>query len=252
MIEFEESFWQKLNKLAMIIGIWIGIFIVGIVFLRNRFSRNTEMTLSFYTKVLGATDYKVEFPLEEIYAYNRDDSNGKIVIERDGSSRFYRNPVLFTTQSERYRLLVKKYLRELKIQQVQQLYAWYGYPPLYHYAHVLVDAADKYGLDYRLMPAISIIESAGGRYLFRPYNPFGWGYHGFNSFEDAIYYVAYRLRRYYYDLGWKRPRVIAYKYNGPTPEEWGKKAEYLVSLMKKEEVLRQIAEQRARQELGIR
>ncbi len=251
MIEFEEQFWKQLNRFAFVFGILAGVTIFVLVIWQDIWISRGKMTLSFSSRVLGATDHQVTFPIEEIYAYDHSPDKGDVVISKSHISN-YSNPQLFTTQSERYQLLAKKYLKELKVQQIQQLYARYGYPPLYHYARVLVEASDRYGLDYRLMPAISIIESSGGRYLFRPYNPFGWGNIGFNSFEDAIYYVAYRLRVYYYDLGWREPRVIAYKYNGPTPEEWGKKAEYLVSLMKKEEVLQQIAKQRAKQELGIR
>ena len=48
--------------------------------------------------------------------------------------------------------------------------------------------AEKYGLDYRLLPAIAVRESSGGKAACG-YNAFGWGsckLHNFNSYEQAI------------------------------------------------------------------
>ncbi|MEN9881463.1 MAG: hypothetical protein RLZZ308_646 [Candidatus Parcubacteria bacterium] len=48
--------------------------------------------------------------------------------------------------------------------------------------------AEKYGLDWRLLPAIAVRESSGGKNACS-YNVFGWGsckLHNFHSYEEAI------------------------------------------------------------------
>jgi hypothetical protein len=47
-----------------------------------------------------------------------------------------------------------------------------------------VKAADTYGIDYRLAPSISIIESSGGIHTFRTYNGWGWEMN-FSSWEEV-------------------------------------------------------------------
>jgi hypothetical protein len=46
-------------------------------------------------------------------------------------------------------------------------------------AYYIVEISEHFGIDYRLIPAISIVESSGGKYCFKSYNPFGWGKSGF-------------------------------------------------------------------------
>jgi hypothetical protein len=60
--------------------------------------------------------------------------------------------------------------------------------PLEGTGMTFVLVAEKYGLDWRLMPAIGVRESSGGKNDCG-YNPFGWGsckLHNFHSYEDAI------------------------------------------------------------------
>lgn len=48
--------------------------------------------------------------------------------------------------------------------------------------------AEKYGLDYTLLPAIAVRESSGGKQACG-FNPFGWGschMHNFKSYDEAI------------------------------------------------------------------
>jgi len=207
-----------------------------VFFIANKDQYTTEPN----TAVLGVGSV-VEIPVEVLEAQEQQQvstyASGVIYANDIGRSTTLQVK-LFAEESLKKEYEFKRKLKAAKVEEVKRFYARFGYPPLYEYAEVLVDAADKYGLDYRLMPAISIIESGGGKKLFKPYNPFGWGQYSFSSFEEAIYYVAERLRRFYYDLGWVEPRKIAYKYNGPTPEHWGRKAEWLVSLMKPEDQLK--------------
>ena len=58
--------------------------------------------------------------------------------------------------------------------------------PLADYAEKFVEVANKYGLDYRLLPAIATVESSGGKNNFRKYNAWGWGNKSFGSFEECL------------------------------------------------------------------
>ncbi len=65
--------------------------------------------------------------------------------------------------------------------------------PLSTHAAKFAEVADKYDLDPFLLPAISIKESSGGKKVFKAFNPFGYGKKSFQSYDEAIEYVAYQL-----------------------------------------------------------
>ena len=193
----------------------------------NQSSNIENLLMDYSNDVVVPSNNYIEEKLREVTKPSKiEDTNLKKVKERQKLVEEQRKKLLF----------------ELKVEQVQSFYARYK-APLYGNARDFVQAAEAYQLDYRLLPAISIVESGGGKHLFKRYNPFGWGSRSFNSFEEAIFYVAQKMRVYYYDLGWKDPKKIAYKYNGPTPEAWGRKVSYLMSLMRPESELRKIADQ---------
>jgi hypothetical protein len=83
--------------------------------------------------------------------------------------------------------------------------------------------ADDCGLDWRLLPAIAVQESTGGKFIPQgSWNPFGWGSGRiyFPSFEDAIYIVAshlcgLRVSTAHYYAG-KDTMGILRTYNPPT------------------------------------
>jgi hypothetical protein len=66
--------------------------------------------------------------------------------------------------------------------------------PALAYAHVFLEAADDYDLDWRLLPSISYIESTGGKYAANN-NLFGWdgGRAEFSTPLAGIHTVAYHL-----------------------------------------------------------
>ncbi len=66
--------------------------------------------------------------------------------------------------------------------------------PAIEYAHVFLEAADDYDLDWRLLPSISYIESTGGKNAANN-NLFGWdgGRAEFSTPIAGIHTVAYRL-----------------------------------------------------------
>ena len=85
--------------------------------------------------------------------------------------------------------------------------------PLEGYGAKLVKAADKYNLDWRLLPAIAIKESTGGKFACGN-NPFGWGSCRikFKSIDAAIDTVAR-------NLGGGNPATEQYYKNTTTKEK---------------------------------
>jgi hypothetical protein len=75
--------------------------------------------------------------------------------------------------------------------------------PLVPYAADFVETADKYSLDWRLVAAISGVESTFGKQIpNNSYNAWGWGVYGdnvinFKSWDDGIETVSQGLRERY-------------------------------------------------------
>jgi hypothetical protein len=69
-----------------------------------------------------------------------------------------------------------------------------GNCPLRNASADFLEAADRYALDWRLLPSISIVESSGGK-VFRNNNVLGWGScnRRFRSVRAGIHLVASRL-----------------------------------------------------------
>jgi len=85
--------------------------------------------------------------------------------------------------------------------------------PVADLAHVFLEAADDYGLDWRLLPSLSFIESGGGK-VARNNNIFGWnnGRASFHSVAAGIHRVGYQLSKGQYYRN-KDLDGILYAYN---------------------------------------
>lgn len=83
-------------------------------------------------------------------------------------------------------------------------------PELAAHAADFVEAADRYGVDWRLGVALATVESSGGKCCFRPYNPFGIMGKSFSSWREAVWEVNRLVASYGFgnDL-----RAILHKYN---------------------------------------
>ena len=85
--------------------------------------------------------------------------------------------------------------------------------PLAPHAAVFIEAADRYRLDWRLLPAIAGQESSFGKMIpwdkqngEHSFNAWGWGIYGdlivsFSSWEEGIWKTAEGLRNGYIDQG---------------------------------------------------
>jgi len=77
--------------------------------------------------------------------------------------------------------------------------------PLAPFARAFVETADIYNLDWRLVAAISGVESTFGQQIpANSYNGWGWGIYGnnviyFSSWEDGIQTISKGLREKYMD-----------------------------------------------------
>ncbi len=94
--------------------------------------------------------------------------------------------------------------------------------PLSELSNVFIQVADKYNLDWRLLPSIAMQESNGGKRVIKDSNnPFGYGIYGnlvirFSSWEQAIERVGRALREDYLNQGLKNPVQIMAKYTPPS------------------------------------
>ena len=102
------------------------------------------------------------------------------------------------------------------------------------FAQTLVGASDFYGLDWRLLTAISQQESNLCKWIPPgSHNCWGWGIHsegtlGFGSYEEAIWTVAKGLKEEYISKGYQTPGEIMSKY---TPLSKGSWAQGVVKFM---------------------
>lgn len=106
------------------------------------------------------------------------------------------------------------------------------------FANFIVEVADKYGLDYRLIVAIAQKESGLCRIIpYGSYNCWGWGIHsdgtlGFDSYEEGIETVSKGLKQYYIDLGYETVEQIQKKYAHPSSTTWAEGVLYYMSQMR--------------------
>lgn len=110
--------------------------------------------------------------------------------------------------------------------------------PYEHYGEFLVSIADKYGMDFRFLPAIMMEESNLCKVtpkvrtdpdnpdspVVETYNCLGLGVHsrgtwGFNSYEENLEKAAQVLKRNYIDQGRLTTREVAQKYTASV-DKW--------------------------------
>ena len=97
--------------------------------------------------------------------------------------------------------------------------------PLAEYASEFVEAADAYGLDWRLLVAITGVESTYGKFIPKnSYNAYGWanGAYYFESWPDSIWHVSQALKEKYVDQGANTVDKIGRIYAPPSPFWAGK------------------------------
>ena|SRR3989344_1743645 len=110
--------------------------------------------------------------------------------------------------------------------------------PLKFYTTEIIEAADKYGLDWRLLPAIAMQESTLCNNLPErysdTYNCWGFGIYGtkvtrFSNYEDAIETVSRSLAINYIAHGLDTPEEIMTKYTPSSNGSWAESVAYVMS-----------------------
>lgn len=127
---------------------------------------------------------------------------------------------------------------DIRVQVLRAYLAQYD-SPLQNKAESFVAAADEYGLDWKLVAAISGVESTFGKFIpgspdYSSYNAWGWGVYGdqaiyFKSWDEGIYTVSQGLKENYIDRGLTDPYTINRMYS--TSSAWGDHVSYFLNDM---------------------
>jgi hypothetical protein len=118
---------------------------------------------------------------------------------------------------------------DYRVQRLTEFFEKYD-SPLANFAEDFVFLADKYDIDWRLVPAISGVESTFGKRIpYNSYNAYGWanGDYSFNSWEESIEIVSKTLREKYMDKGAVTINQIARRY-APPSSTWAGKVRFFL------------------------
>ncbi|HZE87174.1 MAG TPA: hypothetical protein VE090_03110 [Methylomirabilota bacterium] len=112
-----------------------------------------------------------------------------------------------------------------RTEKIRQFFERYN-SPLEPYAQDVITAADEYGLDYRLVPAIAMQESNLCKKIPEAsYNCWGFGIYGktitrFSDYREAIYTVTKTLATKYKENGLTTPDEIMTMYTPSSNGSW--------------------------------
>ena len=130
--------------------------------------------------------------------------------------------------------IVLKNIESEKIDRVSSLEKFFDSynSPLKNHAGTFIEVADRYGIDYKLMPSIACLESTCARFLIPgTHNPFGWGAGRiyFKSYDEAIESVGKGLNDIYLSRGLDNAEKIAPVYNPPSPYSWTRGVNFFIN-----------------------
>lgn len=127
-------------------------------------------------------------------------------------------------------IVIVKNTSDERIIKLEQFLKYHS-SPLAEHAEFIVNTADKYGLDWRWVVAISGVESAFGKNIpYNSYNAYGWG-NGkiyFDSWEDSIETVSKTLKERYVNRGADTIAKVGPIYAPPTPS-WSNKVSFFIN-----------------------
>ena len=143
-------------------------------------------------------------------------------------------------QNTNYLSTADKILASANDERVRKLRSYFAKhnSPLEPYAYDFVYYADIYGLDWKLVPAITGVESTFGKRIPKnSFNAYGWanGAYSFNSWEHSIEHVTRTLRTKYYDRGYNTIPKIARIY-APPSTTWGGNVSFFMNKIEAFEV----------------
>lgn len=132
--------------------------------------------------------------------------------------------------------------RDTRIDAVHDFFAHYN-SPLAEDAQTFVQVADEVQIDYRILPAIAMVESTGGKFTpsCAPYNVFGWtsltspcGFYRFSSYSEGIRIVAQKITgdNAYADFRATGSASELAKVYNVRPDDWSAKLSYFMGRIK--------------------
>jgi hypothetical protein len=126
--------------------------------------------------------------------------------------------------------------KDARIEIIRQFFSRYK-SPLEPFSKNIVEAADKYSLDYRLLPAIAMQESnLCKKIIVNSYNCWGFGIYGgkvtkFEDYAEAIETVTKTLANNYVAGGLNTPEEIMKKYTPSNTGAWANSVNYFMDTL---------------------
>jgi hypothetical protein len=199
------------------IGFWKNLILVAVFFVFTPVTLGISLFSLFSFK--SAVSAKQNMPVSNIFS-----------SPQKGVKVYASLPVQFPSISEQITA------SDARPEIIKQYLEYYN-SPLTPYAGLIVQTADKYMLDFRLITAIAQQESNLCK-IIPPgsYNCWGWGIHsdgtlGFASFQDGIDAVSKGLRYEYLDKGYTTVAEIMSKYTPQSNGSWANGVSLFMSEM---------------------
>lgn len=126
--------------------------------------------------------------------------------------------------------------KDARIEIIRQFFSKYK-SPLEPFSENIVKAADKYSLDYRLLPAIAMQESnLCKKIIANSHNCWGFGIYGkkvtkFDNYPEAIETVTKTLAKNYVAGGLTTPEEIMKKYTPSNTGAWANSVNYFMNAL---------------------
>lgn len=127
-------------------------------------------------------------------------------------------------------------VQDARVEIIRQFLHQYN-SPLEPYADYIVQTADKYNLDFRLIPAIAMQESNVCKVIpTDSYNCWGWGIYGstimkFKNYQEAIDTVGKGISKDYVYGGLTTPDMIMKKYTPGSNGSWANAVQHFMENM---------------------
>ena len=140
-------------------------------------------------------------------------------------------------QKQTDNIIVNNSQQDIRILVLQNFFVKYN-SPLKNEAELIVKVSDSWGLDYKVIPAISMQESGGCKNIpENSFNCWGFGIYGkksisFNSYAEAITQVAKTIRQSYYNDGLTNITLLEDRWNPSSSGQWSYGVNFFISKMK--------------------
>lgn len=199
------------------IGFWKNLVLIAVFFIVTPLTLGVSLFSLFSLKSNATAKQTLTF-------------SNLLISPQSGVKVYASLPVKFPTISEQ---ITSSDARSEVLKQYMNSYD----SPLASYANLIVQTADKYSLDFRLITAISRQESNMCK-IIPPdsYNCWGWGIHskgtlGFASFQEGIEEVSKGLRSEYLNKGYTTVDEIMTKYTPQSNGSWANGVNQFMSEM---------------------